>query len=211
MLLICQQFLRNLIGELDVALQKHGRVFLVLDERARSTAPRDYFVQPDTINLIDKTGCWLQAFQCLAEASRVIFIFPLLSPGVTKELHLLKRREMLSKCLVIMPPAVHVPGQMADERKWMRKEWEEVGSQFPEMRLPEYEPDGMVYVLNSDFSKGQAVSLRGTMSTINSAIHDLLPEERNGGFPICRAISQLMNNGFRWCNEDRNLLERLSD
>lgn len=199
---------RDLIAELDEALQRQGRVFLVLNEQARSTAPRDYFVEPNTIDVVDNTGAWLTTFHRLAEASRAIFIFPLLTDGVIEELRLLKEHGLLSKCMIVMPPAVHVLGQMEDERIWMRDRWHEVRSQSPGLRLPEYDPHGMVYVPSPDFSVGLAMSLDGCMNSIVEALDELLPSKGFRNLPICQAIAELTEIGFRWRDRDKRVLER---
>jgi len=122
-------------------------------------------------------------------------------------LRLLKEHGLLSKCMIIMPPALHVLGLMTDERKWMRNRWDEVRRQCPELRLPEYDPDEMVYVPSPDFSVGPAMSLRGWMSTIVEALDELLPSKGFRSLPICQAIAELTEMGFRWRDRERRVLE----
>jgi hypothetical protein len=131
---------------------------------------------PGTRNILflqTEESSWRAVIGHLADISWPIFFIPETTKGLTSELLFLIRGQFLSKCLVLMAPAFErIPQPSEIEKRWreVQSEWQSVS-----VRLPDYDPAGMIYLPNKDLSIDHSWSLdhKWKLEIIRDAVAEL--------------------------------------
>ena len=141
---------------------------------------------------------WVDLFMIMARAARVILLIPETSPGIEREMHTLVKRKLTGKALVFMPPLA--PKGMSNRkvaRRWedVRAFWEGKG-----MALPAYNPLGLVYRPNKDFSIAESRTLGPEDLTegLKARVGELLPGSTMEATPLRDVMRQIERRGFRF-------------
>ena len=133
---------------------------------------------------------WIQPFQLLADAAQCIILLPGTTRGLAIEINELRVSSRLGKTLVLMPPTPEYGFLMSlfvltDDADKYRQAWHML-QQFGETMgcsFPDYEPSGLIYLPNPDFSIREAHRLQGMLSptTVQTAVARLCPDSRTQG------------------------------
>jgi hypothetical protein len=110
-------------------------------------APLIALGQPGEMNgagrILTENKSWMKDIQLLLDRCRAILMVPSHRPGTLWEIEVIKRKELLRKCVFIMPPRSHKKNFDMRER-WVaaRESMDQLG-----LEAPEYQDSGMLFVL----------------------------------------------------------------
>lgn len=100
---------------------------------------------------------WKSRFAFLAERAQQILIIPFISEGILWEMHWLKNKNKLSKCMFIMPPTE-------------QKNWEEISELFKkefQLTLPSHYKNGAIFKYKSQFDSYDILVFKDKISKMN--------------------------------------------
>lgn len=94
---------------------------------------------------------WHLVFADLAHSSRAIFLIPGDTPGLANEIEALTGSGFINKTLVFMPPDAEYMSSFSKNRD-RKPEWERIQQFWRKRgkRLPDYSPEGMIYLPSGD-------------------------------------------------------------
>lgn len=191
---------RFLLKTIDSHLFKQGRMVLVGN---LSLAADESMVDIVTLEETDET--WFDTFVYIVKHSRGIFVIPATSAGCLQEIEALINGDLLSKTMVLMPPASssHRHGHYDETR--FESGWRYVQERLKErlkLNLPDYVADGMIYLPNPDFSIKTQYSLDNDLSQIGEIIQKALPVDDSSVLPLSMMLTHLQEIGLEavWTN-----------
>ena len=145
------------ILDLSCALWDWGRVVLLRQERMGLGARLQVLI------VETKDLDWVLKFEEIGRGAWVILMFPSSTPGCLEEMRLLASNlPMLRKTIVFMPPTgAGISSYFAFFDPNYAKEWDELVQEIAPagFHLPNYDPRGMLYMPNPDFSIAHMIPL----------------------------------------------------
>lgn len=174
----CSSHGATLLPELAGAIAEYGRLVTIGREipgwdgisRTGGSAPGVNFVAFDMPDPV-----WRDLFLWAARCAQTIFVLPGVTTGAALEIRLLEANDWLSKTIVIMPPT---PKRLAGcSWTWFGSRWDmsTKGSNVTSRRWPPYDPRGLLYRPNPDFSinKSEVLDYQWTAGSIQRALAGL--------------------------------------
>lgn len=183
---------RSHVLTLAAQLRKTGPVVAIGPARSGTAgAPR-----VDVLFLEPADADWFAVFEAVSHGSRAIVMLPGETQGVAQEVVSLRRRGLLRKLIVVMPPLRRrssiVPWLRIDAGRVVQG-WDAARAQFRALgvALPDYDPEGLVFALDDDGTVRQRVPLAGSFVLAARAVGTLAPAD---GDPAARPLRDIMRD-----------------
>lgn len=204
------------LAELLEQKQCLGRVLVLQEEPRRKTTPSwtGYSEEdpPDLIVIREDDVHWFETIERLVRRCRTIILLPGTTAGLMEEFHLLTSRRLLDRVLVLMPPLSRAWLPDEDEEQRFRARWRALQRELDRgqgCRLPDYEPEGMLYRPNFDLSVKEVRSLGSKLDGLNAALRDLTTVRDQDCTPLSELLAELLAQGYE--RETANIFKRKTE
>lgn len=180
-----------------------GRVLVLQEERSTTTTPswtgHTEEDPPDLLVLREDDSNWFETIDRLAPRCRAILVLPGAGTGITREIALLRSRQLLERVLVLMPPVSRAFWRHEKEWRRLSEGWSDVQRELDRelgLQLPDYDAEGMLYRPNPDFSVRDAHPLGARLQGLHDALKLLTTVRDDECTSLGEILSELGRQGF---------------